>query len=126
MEEKKEGGMKSLVGMVDAKTMKTLGGEEIVLPKFTLRRELSIIGKYTTLIGMVGAEEDATTLQILGSALSDEKSKAYNMVKEILFLLTDKDGDWILDNTEMSEVVDIFVPFFMRRMTAITNTMKRE
>jgi hypothetical protein len=99
----------------ETRTIKDRHGNDIELNPFTLGLELKVTG---ILLRNLDTKENATWEKILLDLFSSDKGE--KIIVEIMSIMTNKDDEWILNDLESSEVMEVLLHFFVPRMTKLT------
>lgn len=110
--------IKEVAKYLEPKTIKTIGGEIISLPKITLGKELRIMQKFFVLIG----DRKLKGMEIFN--LPFESDENLEKFMEIVSDFIGKPSKWCEDNLDMTHLIEVIVPFFIKRVKELTNAMK--
>jgi len=111
--------------MPNAKTIKDLSGNEITLPIITLGKELKIVKLFFDLIELGGYKDDGSDMPGLSELFLQgfRKDKENNLLMEIVSIVIGKPQEWLLDNTDISLLIGVLLPFFVTRINQLTGAL---
>lgn len=107
----------------DAPKVKLKNGEEVVLPRLTIGKIMGVAKSVQSLVK--AAKEEAPEIFELISGKSPENAAAHlvqslptlfplllDQIVDVLAAYLNKDREWINDNMDMEDLVNIATPFF--------------
>ncbi|MBU1625964.1 hypothetical protein KKB18_01200 [bacterium] len=107
------------------RAIKTLKGENIVLPIITLGMELRIMRQFFEFLKAGGYQDsglgDRNMYDILLSAFCNDDGN--KLILDMFALIVGKPVEWLLDNVDISAMAECLLPFFVIRIKALTGAM---
>lgn len=105
------------------KVIKLVNGEEVTLPRLTIGKIMVVTDAVSTLInaarekvpniaGLIGADAPEGSGVLLAQALPAVIPVLMNEIVNVLAKYLGKDHDWIKDQLDMEDLVNISTPFF--------------